>query len=164
MKRYLTVGAAVHSTERLCQRGRMKGYFTVEAALVVNIFTWILVALLYLMFFVYDRAITDMNTAIVSLRVQNLWGDEAAVVKGFTEAVKDVDRDEYIAWDSKGYTLSFEKTGVRVTSGGRLIYPFDTSVINIGNHSYTSTCKRRTIRNGAVVRFIKNRISKSGGE
>ena len=88
----------------------MNAYFTVEAAMVMPIVLWVVLFVIYLLFFQYNRCLTDQDVGVLVLRGSILQEESPKErikkIRGYAEQIYD---DKYIAWDSGEIGLRIEK-------------------------------------------------------
>lgn len=110
-------------------------YFTVEAAIVLPMVMWIILLLVYMMFFQYNRCLMEMDMGALALKGCSLQAeDNAALMVVLEEKISEIDENKYIAWNSSEITVRLNRGKVEVTRAGWLLYPFaGVGIEGIGN-------------------------------
>ena len=76
---------------------KVSGYFTVEAAMVMPIVLWVVLFVIYLLFFQYNRCLTDQDVGVLVLRGSILQEESPKErikkIRGYAEQIYD---DKYI--------------------------------------------------------------------
>ena len=99
-------------------------YFTVEAAMVLPMVMGVLVFLVYLLLFQYDRCLMEQDMGRIAL-----WGsgfeavDETHMENGIAEYLQGNDWEKYVAWKTTRAEVQLEGNVVTVCGGGRVTFP-----------------------------------------
>ena len=72
--------------EMKIHRKKIEGYFTVEAAMVLPIVIAVILMIIYMWFFQYNRCLMEQDTAILALRGSILQAEEKEEVFSFVQA------------------------------------------------------------------------------
>ncbi len=104
---------------------KISAYFTVESAMVMVLVTAVIVVLVYIMLFQYNRCLLeqDMGSLVLkgcTVQVQ----DKKELLQRLQEFDSNIDRDKYIAWKQDEVTLKLEYDKVEVAQSGSLLFPF----------------------------------------
>lgn len=104
---------------------RIGAYFTVEAAMVLTMVIGILVFLVYLMFFQYDRCLTDQDVGALALKGCSLQAEnKEELLQKLENYAAQIDTDKYIAWNHEKINITLKENKVRVEQTGSLRFPF----------------------------------------
>ena len=120
-------------------RREAEGYFTVEAAMVMPMVLYVIMMLIYLLFFQYNRCLLELEVGTLAVR-----GSMVRVKNNEDRAEwlrkQDVKRDEekYIAWQCGETQWRLERGKLWVQQQGTLKIPFAEEVwsvnVNYENH------------------------------
>ncbi len=101
------------------------GYFTVEVALIFPFVMGIILLVIYMYFYKYDRCLMeqDLGAALAEgMYVQNINMEERA--KYVSEAIENTYRDEYWAWNRDAAKVSYDFRKITVVDEGSIRFPF----------------------------------------
>lgn len=104
----------------------IKGYFTVEAALVLPMVLWIYQLLIYIMFYQYDRCILEQDIGILAFR-GTLLQEEEMEERHFhnNKILQDIQKeniylDKYILFQQDGIRIRLDGNKVSISGEGSL--------------------------------------------
>lgn len=100
-------------------QGYRGGYFTIEAAMIMPVVLGIVIFVMRIWFFRYDRALQDMDTCAVVIRCmeqQDLDADEKASY--IIEQMQGRYKEQYIAWNFGDISVSCRGDSVSCTVTG----------------------------------------------
>ncbi|MCR4617483.1 MAG: pilus assembly protein [Lachnospiraceae bacterium] len=103
----------------------MKGYFTLEAALIMPIVLGIVFLVIYMWFYAYDRCLMeqDMGTSLASgVYAQNV--NEEQRVAGMLAKYSSIYKDQYFGWESGQASASYEMGELSIKQNGQIRFPF----------------------------------------
>lgn len=106
-------------------RGKVDGYFTVEATIVLPIVLGTMVAVIYLLIFQYNRCLMEQDMGVLALRgvvMQTKDGEER--LRLMKQDAEGFYKDKYIAWRSGEIKLRQEKGNLYVEWSGEMTIPF----------------------------------------
>lgn len=104
---------------------QVKGYFTVEAALLFPFVTGVILLVIYLWFFQYDRCLLELDTGILSLRGSVLYTEQKKNIMEKLERESDrLSVEKYIAWEKGPFKVKLEKDKVYAKGEGEVVFPF----------------------------------------
>lgn len=134
----------------------MKGYFTVEATLLMPIVFYVYIFIIYMVFFQYNRCITEQDIYICALRGSRIWeeNNQDIYIKTVQETAK-LDGEKLIAMNSPQYSVFVGKGKVTVTAEGELDFPF-AGFMNLVMSKMWLVSSQRECSSISPVRFIKN--------
>lgn len=105
----------------------MKGknaYFTVEAALVFSITISVILFVVYLLLFQYDRCLLEQDMGAMAL-----WGSRVEASDGMSleektrQRIAVMYRDKYVVWKMTRLDASLERNRFSVKGAGQLTFP-----------------------------------------
>lgn len=104
---------------------RVKGYFSVEAALILPVVLSVILMIVYLLFFQYNRCLMEQDMGILALRgaVMQI-DDNRKRVQRLNEMTKEMHSEKYLAWETEEIHLTVGKGKVAVEQGGKIKSPF----------------------------------------
>ncbi len=102
-----------------------EGYFTVEAALVLPMVLGVVLLIIYLLFFQYNRCLQEMDMGVLALRgrVLQTKNHEERMLQ-LREQADAVYTEKYLAWSRGRIELKLEKGTVSVKQCSHLRFPF----------------------------------------
>lgn len=133
---------------------KTKAYLTVEAALVMPVVLGVVVLVVYLLFFQYDRCLLEQNTGILALRactMQITDGEER--MRQLIEQSKQAD-ERYLAWYLDEAVMEIKGNRIRVDRSGMLQCPF-RGLFGLGGKEWQSRVFYENYRIRPVD-FIRN--------
>lgn len=102
--------------------GKVRAYFTVEAAMVMPVVLSVVVFVIYMMLFQYDRCLMEQDLGALALKGVTLQErDKAVLARLLQEEAARLQRDKYLAWQLGDIHLSLEGNKVSVSQTGQLI-------------------------------------------
>lgn len=142
---------------------KIDAYLTVEASLVLPIVIMVILLIIYLLFFQYDRCLMEQNTGILALRgcTDQFAEGKELVAKLVIQSQKSDNR--YLAWNMEDAQITLKGNSVSVKRSGTLIFPFQRLMFWNGDGNWTSEC---TYENKRVwpVQFVRNCRKIMGGK
>ena len=138
-------------------------YFTVEAALVLPFALGVILLVIYLLLFQYDRCLMEQSLGVLAMRGCTLQlKDEEKLVQTVVVQSREDDRP-YVAWSTDEAKIVMKGNRFKVIGSGRLKFPFK------GFHfwsrdtvwEYSTTFENQRIR---PVSFIRNYYKLMGGK
>ena len=105
--------------------GSAGAYFTVEAALLLPFVLAVIVLVIYLWFYQYDRCLLEQDAGVLALR-GSVCGisDKEELMQWLEGEAQKTDADKYINWTRKNIEMKLERDALKVKSAGELNYPF----------------------------------------
>jgi hypothetical protein len=101
------------------------GYFTVEAAMVFPIAFAVVLFVMYLLFFQYNRCIMEQDTGIIALRGSSVSAENHEErIRMVSHAMAKLDKGKYVAWNDGETKVRLEKGTIRVSGSGEMEVPF----------------------------------------
>lgn len=107
------------------QNNRYEAYFTVEAAVLYPIVLGVILLMIYLLFFQYDRCLLDQDMGKAAVAGGGRWMQTKEKLNHeLQEREIAIDTEKYIAWERELPLWKLEKNFITVEQTGRLRYPF----------------------------------------
>ena len=103
----------------------IKAYLTVEAALVLSVVFGVIVMIIYVMFFQYNRCLMeqDVGTLVVkgvTLQIE----DKDALLRELGRQEEQLSSDKYIAWENQGIVWRLGYNKIEAEQKGWILFPF----------------------------------------
>lgn len=107
------------------RKKNLSAYFTVEAAMVFPIVFSVILLVLYLLLFQYNRCLQEQDIGILALKGCNIQTEDKEAKKELLEKnYTAVDWEKYLAWEREKATVTLEKNKVQVKQKARFRFPF----------------------------------------
>ena len=149
--------------QRKLQKGKkVKGYFTVEAAILFPFVMGVVLLVIYLLFFQYDRCLMEMSAAVLSMRGCTL---QVTNAKDMVAEIARQGRKEdkvYVAWEMPEAKIQLKGNVVAVSREGNLKFPFRGLDFWNGGSSWSGEVSFQSHRIKPTI-FIRN-YRKWGGK
>ena len=106
-------------------RKEADGYFTVEAAMVMPLVFGVILMVLYLLFFQYNRCVLELELGVFALRGSLLEteSNEDRAEKLQQQAMEQ-NEERYIAWECGDIQWKLERGTLQAEQQGVLLFPF----------------------------------------
>lgn len=99
-------------------------YLTVEAALVMPVVLGVVLLVIYLLFFQYDRCLMEHSVGVLAMRGCTLQiSDREELVMQIVEQSRQEDA-RYLAWDMEDLSVKLQGNRMHVERTGLLEFPF----------------------------------------
>lgn len=124
-------------------RDKESGYFTVEAVMIFPFVMGVILLVIYMWFFQYDRCLMEQDYALITVlgtEKQGLSPEER--VEHIRKLISGLYTDEYYAWRMVNPEISVEKGKVRMKIEGSLEFPFYGFSFWSDDHIWESGAKR----------------------
>lgn len=103
----------------------MEGYFSLEAALVFPVVLWVILFVIYLLFFQYNRCLMEQDLGILALRGARMQAeDNTDRIQELRKMEEETDSKMYFAWEMGRSNLSAGKGKITVEQQGKIKVPF----------------------------------------
>lgn len=100
-------------------------YFTVEAALILPFTLGVIVFLIYMMFYQYDRCLIEQDIGILALRgTLSNFADKERLLQEMQEQETKISLDKFVALQRENTKFRLSGNLVIVNGGGKVITPF----------------------------------------
>lgn len=104
---------------------KVNAYFTVEAALVLPVALGVIVLIIYLWFFQYDRCLMEQDAGILALRGAILEADDNQERVQLLEwEARQINKEKYVAWEEKKEDFIIKEGKLQVSKAGEIRFPF----------------------------------------
>lgn len=104
---------------------KIGAYFTVEAAVLYPLVLGVIVLMIYLLFFQYDRCLLEQDMGRAAVKAGGRWMEKKEELnRQLQEKEMFFDEGKYIAWETELPLWKLEQNHVTVEQTGRLKYPF----------------------------------------
>lgn len=142
-------------------RGSTGAYFTVEAALLFPFVIAVIVLVIYLWLYQYDRCLMEQDAGILALRGSTCGISDKEELMQWLEGEKQkIEEDKYLNWTTENMEMKLEKDILKVKSTGQLNYPFGNISFWSGGNSWKTevTYKNKLVRPVLFVRTCRKLI------
>lgn len=99
-------------------------YFTVEAALVMPCVLAVIVTVIYLLFYQYDRCLMEQNLGLLMLEAYAAQTDDDEALMTVLQSGAEDGDERYLALDAGELSVSIRGRRIRLSMDGSLRYPF----------------------------------------
>ena len=113
----------MEKSKKLLQTKIMRGYFTVEAAMVLPVVIGTIVFIIYLQLYLYNRCLMDQEAAMLAMQTVQMYSGDMTQMQGMLERWKEQNLTaKYVGWRkeqpvvTKKYDrLTYEQKGYILT-------------------------------------------------
>ena len=143
---------------------KVKGYFSVEAAMVFPLVVGTILSLIYLGFYQYDRCMLEFDVAMVALTGYSCDEQEwEMALDAMEKAALKIAKGRYIAWESGNINIEITGNRIRASGGGKLCFPFGFLIHKGVNGVWEA---KRSYENRRInpVEFVRAYNKLAGGE
>lgn len=103
----------------------IKAYLTVEAALVLSVVSGVIVVIIYMMFFQYNRCLMEQDVGTLLLKGFTMQiEDKEALLQELCEQEKQLNHDKYIAWERQDIAWRIGYNKIEAEQSGWMLFPF----------------------------------------
>lgn len=100
-------------------------YFTVEATLVLTLTLGVIVVLIYIMFFQYNRCLLEQDIGALALKGCAIQAEsKEELLQKLRKYESQIYLDKYIAWECGEVSIELKQDEVKVERAGCVIFPF----------------------------------------
>lgn len=136
--------------------GMAEAFFTVEAAILYPMVLTVIVLMIYLLFFQYDRCLLDQDVGKAAVLNAGKWTlAKSELDEYMKKETMYFDEEKYIAWEGEAARWILEKNDIVVEKAGRLKYPF--SGLGTNEKNWSTKASFRVDRSSPV--FYLRRIA-----
>lgn len=153
----------------MCERMKIddmknvSAYFTVEAAMVLPMVFSVVIIIIYMMFFQYNRCVLEQDVGILALRGANMQEENKNILlKMLQSEAQKMDVNKFVAWETGEIETKIEKNTVKVSQSGKLRFPFYGFGIG-GEHIWSTRVEYENERIEPTS-FIRNYRKLAGGD
>lgn len=111
----------------MCRKSKYgeNAYLTLEAALVLPLVMGIILFLIYLGFFQYDRCLLEQDVGSLALKgCSFVQEDQEKLAEELGRAAAELYLEKYIAWELSELAIELSGNGVSAWGSGRITFPF----------------------------------------
>ena len=143
---------------------RTSAYFTVEAAMVLMLVMSVLIMLIYMMFFQYDRCLAEQDMGALALKGCSIQAEsKEELLKELQACATQIDMDKYIAWEPGKVNIELKGNKIKVEQTGSLRFPFaGMSLVSVGEN-WEIECVYEN-KGVSPISFLRNYRKISGGK
>ena len=142
----------------------VEGYFSVEAALVFPMVIGVILLLIYLGFYQYDRCMLEFDMAAIALVGYHCEEEETESVLDEMERVAvGISRERYVAWEAENINIEVNGNRVCASGGGKLRFPFGFLIQKGMNDAWEAEANYENRRLDPVA-FVRGYKKIAGGE
>lgn len=135
-------------------------YFTVEAALILPAAISIILFVIYVMIFQYDRCLLEQDIGALALRGSISSLESRALEEEMEAEIRRIYTDKYVAfcWGETNVTTGYGK--IRIAGNGKVNIPFTLSVLNHSENGWNIHANeiRRQINPILIIRAVRKVI------
>lgn len=133
----------------------VKAYFTVEAAMVMSLTLSVIVMLVYIMFFQYNRCIMEQDVGTLVLKSLTAQiSDKEALMQELKRQEWQLNQERYIAWEREAVVWEVKQNQVKVEQIGRMYFPF-AGLCGFNKESQWETIVAYKNRQVSPIRFLR---------
>ena len=145
------------------KKRKIDGYFTLEAALILPMVLAVILFVLYLLFFQYNRCLMEQDMGILALRGALMQTeDHDDRIRQLREMTAKQDWDKYLAWEMEEVTLSAGQGKMSVMRKGQIRTPFRGEGAAAG-FSTVAAYENHILSPATFVRFCHSVLNRKGG-
>ncbi len=132
-------------------RAKTNGYFTVEASILLPFVLGVILLVIYLWFFAYDRCLMEQDYAMVLIKgiyTSDLTPEERV---GYVKELADKTyREEYYGWNFGETKITYDLGRMKIEGDGFLEFPFKGLNFWSEDNTWSSTASHE----GSVIKKI----------
>jgi len=103
----------------------VEAYFTVEAAFVLPVVFGVMMLVIYLLMFQYNRCLQEQDMGALAMKGCSIQAeDKEELMKIVQEYSGAIDAEKYLAWERDEGSIILEGTSIKVERKGKLAFPF----------------------------------------
>ncbi len=142
-------------------------YFTVEASLIFPFVMGVILLVIYMFFYKYDRVLMEQDLSFALLYgvyLQDTTSEER--VEMTADRIRKTYHEEYFAWNRGGERVSYEYGRIRAADSGSLTFPFRGLQFWEGSNTWTAerSYDGSVIKKMFGIRVFRKMLNKGGGE
>lgn len=105
--------------------GKVPAYFTAEAAMVLSVTLGIILLLVYIIIFQYDRCLLEQDIGALALKGCSVQAtNKNELLQELELYGNEIYMDKYVAWKSDEISIALSGNTVKVEQKGQLLFPF----------------------------------------
>lgn len=107
------------------KRKLLQAYFTLEASLLLPFVLGIILMIVYLWFFQYDRCLLEQDMGALALRGSaSVLEEKETRMRWLEGQEKKREKEKYVGWEEGNVEMKLEKNILKVEGSGRVRFPF----------------------------------------
>lgn len=132
-------------------------YFTVEAAMVMPIVIFVIILLIYLVLFQYNRCLMEQDMGALALKGCSMQEDDKeALMQTLGYYANKTDKHKYVMWNMSDAEIKLEAGNIEVTQKGELNFPFSNFMGKIDSRwNATAAYKNQRINPVYYIRMYR---------
>lgn len=104
----------------------VKGYFTVEATCIYPFVIAVILLVIYIWFFLYDRCLMEQDFAGILVKgIAHMEIDATSRSEYMENQISSMYRDQYLCWDLGETYTSINGYNIEVSAKGSIYFPFE---------------------------------------
>ncbi len=104
---------------------KVRAYFTVEAAVIIPVVFSVMMLVIYILMFQYNRCLQEQDMGALALKGCSIQAfDKEALMEELQKYSGAIERDKYLVWEQDAGSIILEGGHVRVEQSGKLTFPF----------------------------------------
>uniref|UniRef100_UPI004056D89D TadE/TadG family type IV pilus assembly protein n=1 Tax=Acetatifactor sp. TaxID=1872090 RepID=UPI004056D89D len=140
----------------------VEGYFTVEAAMVLPMVCVVVLFIVYLWFFQYNRCVMEQDAGVLALRgVAMQTENQEERMMNLRNQANGMNREKYIAWECNEAELKIGNGVVEVVQSGRNLMSFGIAGLGEQEAMLNVSFENHLLN---PVSFVRNYRKIMGGE
>ena len=101
------------------------GYFTVEAALIISMIIGVLMLIIYMVFFQYNRCLLEQDMGALALKGCTIQENNKELLwKRLKQYEDEIYWEKYMLWEQGNVEIGLVGAEVRISSSGVVRFPF----------------------------------------
>lgn len=149
--------------KRLLQQ-KMPAYFTVEAAMIMTMVLNVLMILIYIMFFQYNRCLLEQDMGALALKGCTVQAEsKEELLQTLKQYESQLYLEKYIVWEHGEVSLELKQDSIKVEQTGNLIFPFAWEGVFDMESQWDTKAVYENKRISPVT-FIRNYAKLTGGK
>lgn len=126
---------------------KVGAYFTVEAALVIPISISVMLFLICIFFYQYNRCLMEQDLGLLALRAAADLGEEHnKTAEELTSGIRNINRNRYILWKFTSMDMKMEQGRIEVKASGQLAFPLPEWNLLKGRNLWDSATEYKNTR------------------
>lgn len=107
------------------QTQKENGYFTIEAAMVLTLVIGVIVLLIYLVVFQYNRCLMEQDVGALALKGCSMQAaDKDELMQILMQSADSIYQEKYLMWQGDSPEMKLAGESIEVTQRGSLSFPF----------------------------------------
>ena len=154
---------SLHTVSDACIPHKENAYFTVEVSLLFPIITGVVLLLVYMLFFQYNRCLLEFDVGGLAIKGVSDQETPEHVKVVWEQAEANIYEEKYLAWEMKDIDVKVTGNSICVSGSGRLCCPFTLLIMNEEKEYWETSVSYKSNRLDPVG-FIRTYRKVIGGE